>query len=140
MPDAGLPTYHTELVARDAEARAVLDRLAAGAALVTLTGPGGVGKTRLAAAVAAAAGPAFPDGVRFVSLESTRDARGLLLAIARALAVAQGAPDDLLREVRLFLADRRMLIVLDNFEQLIAHSGVLGDLLNGNPGLAVLVT
>lgn len=141
MNETGLPAFRTTLVARQEEARLIRRRLIGDAGrLVTITGPGGVGKTRLAAAVAVEAASDFPDGVRFVALESATNGHGLVLAIARALRVAHGASDDLLREVQLFLADRRMLLVLDNFERLIPSAGIVEHLLDAAPGLSVLVT
>jgi non-specific serine/threonine protein kinase len=108
--------------------------------LLTLTGPGGVGKTRLALAAAAAADGDFPDGVTVVALAPISDPRLVASVIAQALG-APGTGDDLLVErLHAVLRDKRALLVLDNFEQVVAAAPLLADLLDASPRLSVLVT
>jgi|HubBroStandDraft_1064217.scaffolds.fasta_scaffold07543_5 predicted ATPase/class 3 adenylate cyclase len=134
-----LPVPATSLVGRDEDVeqlRAAM--LRPGVRLVTLTGAGGVGKTRLALAAAAALEEAFPHGVFFVPLAAVRDAEVMWKAIAGSLdAGADGPAAD---AVAGFLAGRQVLLVLDNLEQLAAAAGVVAQLLAGAPGLVVLAT
>jgi non-specific serine/threonine protein kinase len=111
-----------------------------GARLVTLTGPGGTGKTRLALAVAAEALDSFPDGVWFVDLAPLTDPALVLPAIAGVLGVREAGGQALLRTVEAFLASKRLLLVLDNFEQVLDAAPQLADLLTACPRLSMLVT
>ncbi|MFT4037353.1 MAG: LuxR C-terminal-related transcriptional regulator [Thermomicrobiales bacterium] len=108
--------------------------------LITLTGPGGVGKTRLALRVARELAPRFPDGVAFVPLAPIRDASLVSTTIAQALGVHGGEDRDPLARLQAYLRDRAMLLVLDNFEQVLDAAVMLADLLQGCPGLTLLVT
>jgi len=134
-----LPVPATPLVGRDSELeglRAAIVR--PGMRLVTLTGTGGVGKTRLALAAAASLGDTFAHGVFFVALATVRDAEVMWKAIAENLDVGgDRAPQD---TVTGYLADRRALLVLDNLEQLYGAAGVVIALLGSAPGLVVLAT
>ena len=134
-----LPTPLTALLGRDAEEGQIVERLGSHR-LVTLTGPGGVGKTRLAIDAARAAASSFPDGVGFVDLSPLRDPALVLPAIAQALEVREvpGMPLD--RALAAAIGERRLLLVLDNLEQVVeAASGIAG-LLTACPRLAVLAT
>jgi predicted ATPase len=138
----------TPLIGRDADTARVADLLTARASrIVTLTGPGGVGKTRLSAAAAATAAPSFPGGVYDVDLVPLRDADDVLGAIAHRLAAsAAGGGDaggaevadaaDLVSRI----GDRALLLVLDNMEHLVGHADLVAGLVSGCPGLSVLVT
>ena len=133
----GLPLPPGPLVGRDGD----LGRLCAtvsrpGVRLVTLTGPGGVGKTRLVLAAASSLGGAFPDGVFFVALAAVRDAGVMWKTIAGSLDVAGGEPG----AVTGHLAGRQVLLVLDNLEQLDGAAQVVAALLAAAPGLVVLAT
>ena len=117
-----------------------LNASAAGARLVTLTGPGGAGKTRLAIELAHALTDAFADGVAFVSLAAIADPALVAPEIAATLGIRDpggGAPRDALIDT---LRHRRLLLVLDNFEQVTAAAPLVADLLAGCPRLAVLAT
>jgi predicted ATPase/class 3 adenylate cyclase len=134
-----LPVPPTPLVGRDGE----LQQLCAAAArpevrLVTLTGAGGVGKTRLALAAAAALGEAFPHGVFFVALATVRDAEVMWKTIADDLDTADDRPAD--QAVTGYLRDRQALLVLDNLEQLEGAAEVVAELLAAAPRLVVLAT
>jgi predicted ATPase len=108
--------------------------------LVTLTGPGGVGKTRLGLAVAAEAGSAFPDGVAFVSLASVADPALVPAALAGALGVRETADRRLVEGIVACLRGRALLVLLDNFEHLLPAAPLLADLLSACPRLTLLVT
>jgi non-specific serine/threonine protein kinase len=108
--------------------------------LVTLTGPGGIGKTSLALEIAAQVAPEFADGVVLVRLETIDDAHLVGPMIAQAVGfrvVADRSPWESLRE---FLHDRRLLLVLDNFEQVLEAAGDVADLLGSCPTVKVLAT
>ena len=140
-PLAGaLPAPATPLVGREGEAAAVEDLVVrAGARLVTLTGPGGVGKTRLAVEAAQRLGPGFADGVRFVELASVSSADLVAAAVATGLGLTTTG-DKLITDLQSYLRARRLLLVLDNFEQVVGAAPLLAELLGAAPGVVVLVT
>lgn len=128
------PALLPELVGRDADEATALDILR-GARLVTLVGPGGVGKTRLAARIAARAAPSFADGSVFVDLAAvTGD--GVVAAIGDALGRTGDAIADVVARVR----ERAMLLVLDGFERFPSAASVVAELLAAAPKLKILVT
>ena len=134
-----LPVAVTPLVGREREAAAVRDLVTEeGVRLVTLTGPGGIGKTRLAVAVAQSLEPRFADGVRFADLSSV-PATGVGDAIAAALPVnTYGA--NMGSDVESYLRGRHLLLLLDNFEQAMGAAPLVASLLGAAAGLVVLVT
>jgi len=136
-----LPQALTPLIDRVAdlqEVNALLDR--ADARLVTLIGPGGIGKSRLALQLAAEALDDFPDGAYFVPLADVRDPSLVLPAVAAALGVAEGGSRPLAAVLTAHLSSRRTLIVLDNIEQILSVGIELSALLEACPGLTLLVT
>ncbi|MET0885687.1 MAG: DUF4062 domain-containing protein, partial [Mycetocola sp.] len=135
------PVPLTGLVGREHELDAI-DRMLRGASarLVTLTGPGGIGKTRLAIAAAARLNDAFPDGVLFVDLSPVHDPALVPHTIAVALGVRDTGDAPVAEKLNVALRDRRMLLLLDNFEQIIDAAPALADLLAGAPDLRILVT
>jgi predicted ATPase/DNA-binding CsgD family transcriptional regulator/Tfp pilus assembly protein PilF len=108
--------------------------------LVTLTGPGGTGKTRLALEVANRLGYAFPDGVVFVGLASAGDPSVVLPSIAHALGVRERGDRPLVEQIAAAVGERRLLVVLDNFEQITAAAADVAALLVSCPRLSALVT
>jgi predicted ATPase len=108
--------------------------------VVTLSGPGGVGKTRLAIEVALACGNHFADGVVFVPLAPVTDPALLIPTLAHALGLLVANEQGIDERVHAYLRDRRMLIVLDNMEHLLAGSADLAALIEGCPLIRVLVT
>ena len=108
--------------------------------LLTLTGPGGVGKTRLALALAEDPVDAFADGAAFVPLAAITDPALVLPAIARALGVREAADQPIRDLVAAMLRDRRLLLILDNLEQVPAAGPAIVSLLEGCPGVTALAT
>ncbi len=108
--------------------------------LLTLTGPGGVGKTRLALDVARAVAAEFQDGVCFVSLAPLREPELVLPTIAQALGIEEVAHQSLLEMLRAFVREKQVLLLLDNFEHVLAAGPLLADLLALAPRLKVLAT
>ena len=136
-----LPTPPNSLIGREAELVAVRARFEAdGVRLLTLTGPGGAGKTRLALQIAQELAKRFYDGACFVSLAALAAPKLLGVAIAQALALDDqgGAPP--IEQLKQFLHDRSLLLVLDNFEQIAAAAPLVAELLAYCPHLHVLVT
>ncbi len=141
LTDASLPLALTNLVGRDADVETLRRWLADPAArLITLVGPGGVGKTRLALELARAIADEDTTRVVFVPLSALRDHAFLAAAIAEALGLPDVTAGELPRRARLACADRRTLLVLDNFEQLLDAASLVTDLLTAAGTLRVLVT
>lgn len=139
-PPIPLPLPLTSLIGREDEQTAVARLLTGGTRLLTLTGPGGIGKTRLALAVAAALGDAFPDGVVFVDLAPLRDPRLVPATIARAVHLRESGGQSARELLLAYLRTRRLLLVLDNLEHLLGAAPLLAELLEGCPRVALLVT
>ncbi|MGH2604562.1 MAG: ATP-binding protein, partial [Dehalococcoidia bacterium] len=108
--------------------------------LVTLTGPGGVGKTRLAIQAATEAAAAFPDGVWFVPLAPIAEPNLVVSAIVQLLGVREAGDESLVERLITFLRHKDLLLVLDNFEQVVEAAPVIAQLLAACPSLSVLVT
>jgi predicted ATPase len=134
-----LPTQLTSFVGRDEELRAAATLLET-TRLLTLTGPGGTGKTRLSLQLAADVADRFPDGAWFVALEPVRDPgliAGTILATLGLVESGGRSARDILAD---WLATRRTLLVLDNFEQVIDGAPVVAVLLRAAPNLTAIVT
>jgi non-specific serine/threonine protein kinase len=135
----GLPRPRTSFVGREnelAQARHLLGHNR----LLTLTGPGGCGKTRLSIALAARAVGDFPEGVHFVPLAAIRDPSLVLASIAQSVGLQDSRGGPLLEHLSGYLADRQLLLVLDNFEHLLSASEFVQELLAGTIQLRFLVT
>jgi predicted ATPase/class 3 adenylate cyclase len=126
-----LPIQTTPLVGRERELGEA-GALVRSHRLLTLTGPGGSGKTRLALQLAAEAVEEFPDGVFWVPLQAVRDPA----LVERAIGTSVGADDGLIKHV----ADKRLLVLLDNFEQVVEAASAISSLLAGTENAKVLVT
>jgi predicted ATPase len=134
-----LPAPRTSFVGRSLELARLEELIASGTRLVTLTGPGGVGKTRLAVEVARRLAGRFPDGVVFVALDGVDRAELVPAAIAEALGVRELA-DDPASAVGAYLRARRLLLVIDNFEHVVGAAPVVTSLLEASRDLTALVT
>ena len=135
-----VPVPATPLVGRDDDVAAVGDLVrAVGVRLVTLTGPGGVGKSRLAVEVAQRVGAGFADGVRFVALGSVQAVELVTAAIAAALGLSTSG-GALITDMKSYLRARRLVLVLDNFEQVMGAAPLVAELLGAAPGVVALVT
>lgn len=136
-----LPDPITAILGREQEIEAAVQALStAGCRLLTLTGPGGVGKTRLAIAVARELEQAFTGGIGYVPLAPITDAGRVLAVLAQSLGVREWATRPLLDAIVAFLRHRRFLLVLDNVEQVLEAAPQIAELLSRCHLLAVLVT
>jgi class 3 adenylate cyclase len=136
-----LPLQFTPLIGREKEVAAVQTLLQReNVRLVTLTGPGGTGKTRLGLQVAAELCDLFTDGVYFVNLAPISDPEFIVPTIAQALGIREVAGQPLLDHLKGELQQKQLLLVLDNFEQVVSAVPQLVDLLAACPKLKLLVT
>lgn len=141
-PPHNLPSQPTPFIGRQEELaeirRLLLDEPAC--QLLTLVGPGGIGKTRLAAQAAMQALDAFPDGVFFVPLASVSSTELLIPAMASALTFSFQTRVDPKVQLLNYLREKEMLLILDNFEHLLEGARLLSDMLKEAPGIKFLVT
>jgi predicted ATPase/class 3 adenylate cyclase len=129
---SNLPRPPSSFVGRERELREVITRIAGGARLLTLTGPGGSGKTRLAIEAAGTLVPEYEGGVFWVELAALRDPALVMETIARTLGATNGLAEH--------IADQRVLVLLDNLEQVIAAAPELSALLAACPRLTLITT
>ena len=136
-----LPVQLTPLIGRDGAIARICSMLERdGARLVTLTGPGGTGKTRLALAVAAELLDHFPDGAWLVDFAHLSDPALVPSTIAATLNVRETGAQSVRDALGAFLSSKRLLLVLDNYEHLLVAAPVVTELLQAGPEVAVLVT
>ena len=139
-PKHNLPAQPTPFIGRAAQITAIKELLLGiDTRLVTLTGPGGTGKTRLSLQVAQELLDQFTNGVYFVPLADDTDANQFISRVAQQLEVREGGRP-LLENVKDYLRDKRMLLVLDNFEQLVSAAPIVADLLAAAPQLKIITS
>ncbi|NIO72251.1 MAG: tetratricopeptide repeat protein, partial [Anaerolineae bacterium] len=134
-----LPAQVTSFIGREREIGEVMQLLAT-TRLLTLTGPPGTGKTRLGLQVAAQVLDRFADGVFFVDLAPISDPQHVPSTVAQVLGVRETAAQSLVESLKNHLCRRHLLLLLDNFEQIIEAAPLVGELLSASPGLKALVT
>jgi len=147
-PAPPLPTYlnhlpipPTPLIGREHELKLIPKQLLEPACrLLTLTGQGGIGKTRLSIEVGRALEPQFPDGVHFIPLAGIGDTEAVLPAIADVLGLGFSGPADQMVQLSNFLHDRKTLLIFDNMEHLLDGRDLLGRILQGTHHVKLLVT
>lgn len=136
---SNLPAQITSFVGRSHELRQ-LKSLLTQTRLLTLTGPPGTGKTRLAVELASAVLANYQDGVFFVSLAPLNHPRLVINSIAQVLDVKESPNESLLTALKNRLRDKSLLLILDNFEHLLGATPLISDLLTAAPGLTILIT
>jgi predicted ATPase/DNA-binding SARP family transcriptional activator len=140
LPQSNVPVPASTLVGRRRELDEVTSALRGPSRVLTLTGPGGSGKTRLAIEAANVLADELADGAFFVALDAIRDPALLLPAIAEAVGVKESGDRSLPESLAERLSGRQALLVIDNFEQLADAAPVLSEVLEAAPGLSFLVT
>lgn len=139
LPRHNLPVQSTPLIGRRRELDEV-EKLLASFRLLTLTGTGGTGKTRLALRVAEEIAETFPNGVYFIDLSPLSDHVLVAKAIAKALGVFENPAEPLLETLKRVLSGRETLLIIDNFEHVTPAAKMVSELLAASPHLKVLVT
>src|ERR1700730_4155122 len=123
---SSLPAQPTQLIGRTGEVFALRELiLRADVRLVTITGSAGIGKTRLAVATAVTLQTSFADGAVFVDLSTIADSARVLAAIGKGLGLPEVSPEASFERVRHVVRDRSLLLVLDNFEQVLSAATAL---------------
>lgn len=136
-----LPVHPTPLVGREHEVNVIIRQLQEPACrLLTLTGPGGIGKTRLAIEAGRRLESRFSDGVHFISLAGAGMTESIVPAVADVLGVAFSGPAEPLVQVATFLQNKNVLLVIDNMEHLVEGANLLGKLLQQTQQVKLLIT
>ena len=134
-----LPSRMTSFIGRDAELHSLV-RLLTDTRLLTLTGPGGSGKTTMALELARRMADAFHDGAAFVDLQAVREPERVPAEIARSIGLLDGPAGSAADRLEAYVADRELLVVIDNFEQVQHAAYAVADLLRASPRSKALVT
>ncbi len=141
MPRHNLPTPTASFIGREREIREIIQLIKnPDIRLLTLTGPGGVGKTRLAIQSAQLLLDAYPEGITFVDLAPVSDPRLVVSRIAMGYGIKEIPGGNLLDEIKAAINHHNSLLLLDNFEQIIEAAPVVTELLSASPNLDILVT
>jgi predicted ATPase/class 3 adenylate cyclase len=141
MRPHNLPAQTTSFIGREVEVATVVQELArADVRLLTLTGPGGTGKTRLSLQVAAEVLDAYPDGVWFVALAPISDPTFVVPTISQTLELQLSGATPPLELVKTYLKEKHLLLVLDNFEQVVEAAPAITEILAAAPQVKILVT
>jgi predicted ATPase/DNA-binding SARP family transcriptional activator len=140
-PVYNLPTPATPFIGRHTEVEQVKSLITKDdLRLLTLSGLGGIGKTRLSIQAASEVGEAFPDGVFFVPLASVQSEDTLIPAVAKAIDFTFYGDEQPRRQLLDYLHERQLLLILDNFEHLLKASGLVGEIIANAPGVKLVVT
>lgn len=140
-PALKLPTPSTPFIGRRTEVEQVKSLITKdGLRLLTLTGLGGIGKTRLSIQAASEVGEAFPDGVFFVPLASVQSEDALISAVAKAIEFSFYGDDQPRRQLLDYLREKWLLLILDNFDHLLKASGLVAEIIANAPGVKLVVT
>lgn len=138
---SNLPGQLTSFVGREKEVEEICKRLRnPSLRLLTLLGPGGIGKTRLSLQIAASVIDEFDDGVFFIAIAPALHSNDIVETIATALSLEEVANLPLLERLKIYLRERKLLLVVDNFEQVIDAAPLMNELLSAAPRLKILVT
>jgi predicted ATPase/DNA-binding CsgD family transcriptional regulator len=138
-PETNLPAEPTPFVGRRDELEEIMQHLGE-TRLLTLTGPGGIGKTRLALRTAAELADEFEHGCFFVSLAPVRSIEHLIQTIAEGVKFPLATHEDPMQQLKRHLRSRQLLMVMDNFEHLLDGVGLVSEILNAAPGVKILAT
>jgi predicted ATPase/DNA-binding SARP family transcriptional activator len=136
-----LPSQTAPFIGREKEISEIIQLLkGSDVRLLTLTGPGGVGKTRLAIQTAQKLVDAYPDGITFIDLAPISDSKLVENRIAQGFGIKEMAGGNLLDEIKAALSQKNALILLDNFEQILEAASVVSELLAASPDLDIMIT
>ena len=135
-----LPAPTHPVLGRETDLAALMDALADGARLLTVTGPGGMGKTSVTLQLAAELVDSYPGGVFFVPLAGVADPDQVLPAVAQALEVSQQPDESLVSSISVSLGQHSALLIVDNLEQVLGAGPLMVDLLDACPALVVIAT
>ncbi len=141
FPQHNLPAQATKFIGRQKELKIITELLShEEVRLLTMTGPGGTGKTRLSLQAVMQITNNFEDGTFFIDLASINDSESLFAAIVRTIGLRRTSDNSLFDEIRKYLRDKKMLLLLDNFEQLTSAAASLKELLRDCPKLKLVIT
>jgi predicted ATPase/DNA-binding CsgD family transcriptional regulator len=138
-PTTILPAEPTPFVGRRDELTEIIQLLGS-TRLLTLTGPGGIGKTRLALKTAKGAADGFKDGIFFIALAPIQSEKHITQTIAETLKFPLATQEDPKQQLLRYLQNKQLLLVMDNFEHLLAGAGIASEILAASPGVKILAT